>query len=183
MKRHLFYTLLAIFAGTSVITLAGVVGLLPIEPLLLKTLSGALLVETAAAIVGLFKATNFFESDHLPSVEPTKRTGDSLQDALDAALSEIKVLKERNDELRANLDRRTDLEKRVWVALNAADQVTLQTVYSLVDAETAVERQAVQTIVGHFLEAGRLRKSLNSGHYCAVPFQLSSTTKVLGNSG
>jgi hypothetical protein len=56
----LFYTFIAIFVATAVVTLLGVVGVIAIPPPQLNVLLGAFLVELAGAVVALFRRTDFF---------------------------------------------------------------------------------------------------------------------------
>ena len=63
MKRHLFYTLLVIFAVTSAVTLLGVTGIIPIAGGYLTALVSAFLIELAGAVIALFKRAEFFSED------------------------------------------------------------------------------------------------------------------------
>lgn len=63
MKRILFYTFLAIFVLTALVTLSGLAGILKINEELLKILVIGLLIELAGAVVGLFVRTDFFSQD------------------------------------------------------------------------------------------------------------------------
>jgi len=72
MKKHLFYTALAIFIATSAVTLAAIFRLVPIEEKYLDKLIWAFLIQLAAAIISLFRRTNFFSEEEkirLESVE------------------------------------------------------------------------------------------------------------------
>ena len=69
MKRHLFYTLLVIFAITSLITLLGVTGIIHIVDGYLWPLVGAFLIELAGAILAVFRRAEFFDDPsekHVP---------------------------------------------------------------------------------------------------------------------
>ncbi len=65
MKKALFYTFLFIYIATAIVTLLGLTPLLPIPVGYMRILLPALLVETAAALVALFKRTDFFDSEGL----------------------------------------------------------------------------------------------------------------------
>ena len=56
----LFYTFLVIFAATAIVTLLGVVKVLPIEQENLRWLLGAFLIELAGAVIALFRGAPFF---------------------------------------------------------------------------------------------------------------------------
>jgi hypothetical protein len=66
MRRALFYTFLAIFVLTALVTLLGIMGVVRIEDFYLKGLFGALLLELVGAIIGLFRGTDFFAQDDNP---------------------------------------------------------------------------------------------------------------------
>jgi hypothetical protein len=63
LKTHLFYTFLAIFAATSVVTLLGVTNVIPIHGGYLTALVTAFLLELAGAVIAIFKSANFFASE------------------------------------------------------------------------------------------------------------------------
>jgi hypothetical protein len=63
MKRHLFYTFLWIFGITSIITLLGVIGVIKISDGYLSALVSAFLIESAGAVVAIFKRADFFSDD------------------------------------------------------------------------------------------------------------------------
>jgi hypothetical protein len=60
MKRHLFYTFLGIFAATAIITLLGIMGVLQIREGYLTSLVATLLIESAGAVIALFRGAEFF---------------------------------------------------------------------------------------------------------------------------
>ena len=60
MKRHLFYTFLVIFGITSIVTLLGVIGVIKISDGYLWALVSAFLIESAGAVVTIFKRADFF---------------------------------------------------------------------------------------------------------------------------
>lgn len=59
-RAILFYAVIAIFVATAVITLLGVINVVAIDDKYLNALFGVLIVELAASVVGLFKATDWF---------------------------------------------------------------------------------------------------------------------------
>jgi hypothetical protein len=63
MKRHLFYTILAVFIVTSVVTLLGVTGVIHISDGYLTALLSAFLVQSAGAVLAVFKRADFFSED------------------------------------------------------------------------------------------------------------------------
>src|SRR6266478_2726004 len=63
LKETLFFTFLGIFAATACVTLLGVAQKLKIQSKYLTVLFTALLIELAGAVIGLFKATDFFPKE------------------------------------------------------------------------------------------------------------------------
>lgn len=61
-KDVLFFSFTGVFLATAFVTLGGIVGIFQISGALLNILVPALLVETAAALIGLFRRTDFFVS-------------------------------------------------------------------------------------------------------------------------
>ena len=59
-RATLFFSVIAIFVATSLVTLLGVIGWITIDSQYLKVLFGALIIELVAAVIGLFKATDWF---------------------------------------------------------------------------------------------------------------------------
>ena len=74
MKKHLFYTFLAIFAATAVITLMGITGVIVIHEKYLTPLFGALLIELVGTVIALYRGANFWESDLGETVSPAPAT-------------------------------------------------------------------------------------------------------------
>lgn len=60
MDDALFFTFLAIFGGTAVVTLLGITKRIDIDELYLKPLFGSLLIEVVGAVIMLFTVTDFF---------------------------------------------------------------------------------------------------------------------------
>lgn len=74
MKKDLFYAFLIVWILTAIVTLAGVVKIVSIEKDILWTLVTACLIETAAALVAIFKKTDFYEPKE--SFSPSSRSID-----------------------------------------------------------------------------------------------------------
>jgi hypothetical protein len=88
----LFYTFLVIFAATAVVTLLGVVKVLPIEQENLRWLLGAFLIELAGAVIALFRGAPFFSKDELKkNIEPAKDEIDALKKAMAAVESKLAI--------------------------------------------------------------------------------------------
>ena len=67
-KNILFYTFLIIFILTAIITLLGVLELIKIKPGYLNTLFTVLIIELVAAVIALFRKTDFFTDDIPPGI-------------------------------------------------------------------------------------------------------------------
>ncbi len=61
MKEALFYSFLAIFVATAVVTLLGLTGYLKIRTEFLKALVASLVLELAVSVIALYRATDFFD--------------------------------------------------------------------------------------------------------------------------
>lgn len=61
MKKALFYTFLFVFASTALITLLGIIRIIEIDKEYLSKLFYALIVESIAPVIALFKKTEFFD--------------------------------------------------------------------------------------------------------------------------
>ncbi len=75
MKKPFFYTFLVIFAATAGLTLFGISGLITIKEGYLDSLFYALILELIAAVIGLFRATRFFDDSlyqNLDAYEPSR---------------------------------------------------------------------------------------------------------------
>lgn len=71
-RAILFYAVIAIFVATAAVTLLGVVGVVEISETYLKVLFTSLIVELAVAVVGLFKATDWFGADVTAPIEAVR---------------------------------------------------------------------------------------------------------------
>jgi hypothetical protein len=85
----LFYSFIIIFIVTAAVTLLGVTGRISIPPTQLTMLLGAFLVEVAAAVIALYKRTDFFRP------QPGKLAG-----SLGSAIEEFDKI---SDEIKATL--------------------------------------------------------------------------------
>ena len=66
----LFYTFLTMFVLTASVTLLGILQVVPIQRVHLSMLLSAFLIELAAAVVGLFKRTEFFTPKRTVPLRP-----------------------------------------------------------------------------------------------------------------
>jgi hypothetical protein len=85
----LFYTFLAIFAATAIVTLLGVIGIVTIQGAQLNALLGAFLLELAGAVVVLFRGAPFFGTmgDVAGSVSDSVEVIDQLIPEIEAVIS------------------------------------------------------------------------------------------------
>jgi hypothetical protein len=85
----LFYTFLGVFVLTAIVTLLGVLGIVSIQPTHLSLLLSAFLIELAAAVVGLFKRTDFSvkESSISATLSFAVDSFDRLSDEIEAAIN------------------------------------------------------------------------------------------------
>ena len=135
MKKALFYTFLFVFASTVVITLLGIVNILPIEKGYLEKLFYALLVESTASIIALFKKTEFFSEEAIKNrmnvvmipKELFSKSGDPHQCTISIYNKETDDEKELNVSLKrengylcAYLDR-IDYDELIKVSIKNAD--------------------------------------------------------------
>jgi hypothetical protein len=92
MKQSiLYYSFITIFIITALTTLLGIVNVIQIDGFYLKSLMGAFLVETAAALVAVFKKTDFFDkkspSSTMGLTENMVGRFDRLSDEIEAAIN------------------------------------------------------------------------------------------------
>ncbi len=82
----LFYTFLVIFAATALVTLLGVIGVIPIDRANLNWLLGAFLIELAGAVITLFRGAPFFvnRSDITASLASSIAVIDDVTDGIEA---------------------------------------------------------------------------------------------------
>lgn len=69
MKKALFYTFLGVFIATAIVTLLGITNLLQVKDGYLGPLFTALLIELIGSVVGLYRATKFFDEAKIEVVE------------------------------------------------------------------------------------------------------------------
>jgi hypothetical protein len=72
LKAHLFYTFLALFVITALLVLLGITSVLPIRDGYLTPLMGAFIVESAAAVIALFRGADFFSTPVLSGPQPSE---------------------------------------------------------------------------------------------------------------
>jgi len=91
MKKALYYSFLGIFIATALITLLGILNVIHIDGFYLKALMGAFLVEMAAALIAVFRKTDFFSEKNNSSIGSTVTnmigTFDRLSDEIEAAIN------------------------------------------------------------------------------------------------
>jgi hypothetical protein len=88
-QAFLFYSFMAIFIVTAIVTLLGVTGAVTIPTTQLNMLLGAFLVELAGAVVTLYRRTDFFErpADNLAtSLGATIEAFDRISDEIEATI-------------------------------------------------------------------------------------------------
>src|SRR5262245_342038 len=85
----LFYTFLVIFAATAIVTLLGVIKVLPIEQENLRWLLGAFLIELAGAVIALFRGAPFFagKEDVVTAMAHSVRVIDELKPEIEAVVA------------------------------------------------------------------------------------------------
>ncbi len=86
----LFYSFMLIFVITAILTLLGVVSIVPIKEVHLNMLLGAFLVELAGAVIALYKKTDFFArpADNLAtSIGSTLEGFDEIADEIEAVIT------------------------------------------------------------------------------------------------
>jgi hypothetical protein len=109
MKKHLFYTFLLIFAVTAAITVLGLVHAIDIADGYLKVLVAAFLIESAAALVAVFRGAEFFKDEDRADKEALDRLKqghvealERLQKRTDVAENEVKRLYTENQDISKN---------------------------------------------------------------------------------
>jgi hypothetical protein len=88
-QAFLFYSFMAIFVVTAIVTLLGATGAVTIRETQLNMLLGAFLVELAGAVVALYRRTDFFKqpSDNLAtSLGTTIEAFDQISDEIEAVI-------------------------------------------------------------------------------------------------
>jgi hypothetical protein len=73
MKTHLFYSFLAIYLITAALALIGITGILSIRDGYLAPLMSAFLIESAGAVVAVFRRADFFSPEPSANLEHTNR--------------------------------------------------------------------------------------------------------------
>ncbi len=86
----LYYSFLGIFVVTALVTLLGVLSVVPIKDTHLNLLLGAFILELAVAVIGLFKRTDFFtqkDTSLTTSLSFAVDSFDRLSDEIEAAIT------------------------------------------------------------------------------------------------
>ncbi|WP_143135806.1 hypothetical protein [Burkholderia ubonensis] len=84
----LFYTFIAIFLLTAIVTLLGIVGAVKIDPAIRNSLLAAFLLELAGAVIAMFKLAPFFgeSSDSTTALAKSIAVIDEFTDQLEAVV-------------------------------------------------------------------------------------------------
>jgi hypothetical protein len=88
--QALYYSFLGIFVLTAIVTLLGVLGVVPIKDTHLNLLLGAFILELAVAVISLFKRTDFFTQEDtslMTSLSFAVDSFDRLSDEIEAAIT------------------------------------------------------------------------------------------------
>lgn len=173
MKKHLFYTLLAIFSVTAFVTLLGIVGALKISAGYLTALVTALLVESAGAIVALFRKADFFTNDddkYTVVIARMQEEEKKLLGRLDESESrrgrieqELERLSEQNRLLQHEVEEHTDLQLRVMAVLGG-EALSLDMILNRLELNNFRGRQKTQGVIGKLLQDGVVESNL-AGYY------------------
>lgn len=176
MKRHLFYTLLAIFVATAVVTLLGVTGVVSVRDGYLTALIAAFLVESAGAVVAIFRGADFFSEDeqrHASAVAQVQEEHRQTQERLTQATSlsarlndDLQRAQEEKELLRGELSRLTTRRLRILALLGAESFDPPGIVRRLELSDDPNERQEVMSVIGALVEAGTIEPDpTRSGYY------------------
>ncbi|GEM_PF-6486536 len=177
MKKHLFYTFLAIFAATAIVTMLGITGVLHIPGGYLTALVTGFLVESAGAVVAIFRRADFFTDDeqkHADAIarlqEEHAQTHERLMQATSVTVrlqSEIDRMTEENQHLRDELAKLTSLRFKI-LALLGADSVDAPTILKKLDlTDDPIGRNEAMSVIGKLVEDGTIEPdvSRSAGHY------------------
>ncbi len=157
MKKSLFYTFLAIFVVTTIVTLAGIIGLAHISGGYLTALVTAFLIESAGAVVAIFRKADFFPDDenkHADTIERMRKEYDALKERLDQAESlngqlqgNIERISKENHQLGAQHAELTSLRFRI-LALLGADSMDVNMIARTLELDDPGGRKQVQSVIG-----------------------------------
>lgn len=167
---------LAIFVVTAVVTLAGIIGIAKISGGYLTALVTAFLIESAGAVVAIFRKADFFTDDekqHADTIAQMHRQYDSLQTRLEHADSlnvqlqlDVERISKENHELDEKLAELTSLRSRV-LALLGADSMDIHGIANTLDLNDSGGRKQVQSVIGNLVEEGTIEPDGHkpSGYY------------------
>lgn len=177
MKKHLFYTFLVIFIATAAVTLLGVTEVVHIPGGYLTALITAFLVESAGAVVAIFRGADFFSDDdhkHTSTIgriqEEHRLTQERLAEttSLSARLEdELQRVKEDNEHLSSELAKLTSLRLSILALLGADsfDPPGIMKRLELFDDPNG--RQEVMSVIGALVLDGTIEPDTYraSGYY------------------
>jgi septal ring factor EnvC (AmiA/AmiB activator) len=176
MKKHLFYTFLAIFVVTTIVTLAGIVGAAHISGGYLTALVSAFLIESAGAVVAIFRQADFFiddEKKHADTIARMQNEYDSLQKRLDRAESvnaqlqrDVERFSKENHQLGEQQAELTSLRFRI-LALLGAESMNVNTIARTLDLNDPGGRKQVQSVIGKLRDDTTIEPDENNppGYY------------------
>jgi hypothetical protein len=166
MKKHLFYTFLAIFVATAIVTLLGVTGVLRIADGYLTALVGAFLIESAGAVVAMFRTAEFFTDDEKENQDETasvKQELEAAREKLSDAVpltnrlrEEVARLQAENQQLQKRLADVDSFRLRIVGVLGStsADRSTLLRELNL--AADSPERDVALSVIGQLVDEKRI---------------------------
>jgi len=177
MKKHLFYTFLVIFVATAIVTLLGVTGVVRVPSGYLTALITAFLVESAGAVVAIFRGADFFSEDEHKYAstigrvqEEHRQTKERLAQitSLSARLNDdLQRVKEENEHLCSELAKLTSLRLRILALLGAEsfDPPGIMRRLELFDDPNG--RQEVMSVIGALVQDGTIEPDTyrSSGYY------------------
>jgi hypothetical protein len=176
MKKHLFYTFLSLFVVTAVLTLGGLVGVLHISGVYLTALVTALLIESAGAMVAIFRKADFFTDDENKQAGTIARMREeytTLQkrldqvEALNADLQlDVDRIAKENHQLREQHSELTSLRFRI-LALLGAESLDVNTIARTLDLNDPDGRKQAQSVIGKLVDDGTIEPDgyKPSGYY------------------
>ena len=177
MKKHLFYTFLAIFVATAVVTLLGVTGVIHVSDGPLTALITAFLVESAGAVVAIFRKADFFtdnDEQHAEAMARIQKQLTEMQERLTHGTSiterlqgDLQRAKDANAKLRATLEALVSLRLRV-IALLGAESLNLAGVLQHLDLfANPTGKHEVMSVIGALVHDKTIESnpSMPAGYY------------------
>ena len=127
MKKHLFYTFLVIFAATALITLLGLIDLVPVREGFLAGLVTAFLIELAGAVIAMFRMAKFFTDDETfaPLTKDRAEANASLDghdDRVNRLQADVDRIRIECRQLRLEFDQLKSLRRRIRAVLGASSK-------------------------------------------------------------